>query len=121
MKYNSILVLLSLSLISITNTEAIELPSTNPCTVTHELSQQQPGFYDDAVSGHSTMACHEACNGSGNDYDGNGMCVLDRCYCTDVGVGTCEDNNHEGCDAICQNLSLDWIGVCSDGDCHCLY
>jgi hypothetical protein len=56
-----------------------------------------------------------------NGEDTNGMCILDRCYCTDVGYGTCQDQNHEGCDTICQKLSLDWIGVCSDGECNCLF
>ncbi|SAM03615.1 hypothetical protein [Absidia glauca] len=96
--------------------QAMDSPSTDPCMTT--LDEQQR---DDNEGGYSSKSCQDACASQKQWEDNNGMCVFDRCYCTDVGVGTCQDNNHEGCDAICQNLSLDWVGVCSDGDCHCVF
>ncbi|KAI8089885.1 uncharacterized protein BX664DRAFT_334152 [Halteromyces radiatus] len=95
------------------------LPTVDPCPT--DIHQQRL-FYDDGMTGYSSKGCQEACAAqSSNGDDSNGMCVMDECYCTDVGIGDCRDNNHEGCDAICQQLSLDWIGVCSNGGCHCLY
>ncbi|ORZ19832.1 hypothetical protein BCR42DRAFT_410622 [Absidia repens] len=96
------------------------IPMTDPCAMT--TNEQQQLYSDEGMTGYSTQGCQEACAvQSWNSGDSNGMCVLDQCYCTDVGIGTCEDNNHEGCDAICQKLSLDWIGVCSGGACSCLF
>ncbi|KAI8377987.1 uncharacterized protein BYT42DRAFT_572387 [Radiomyces spectabilis] len=68
------------------------------------------------IEGDSTdcaLACSEMT-------EGNGICVYDRCYCTDTGIGNCDDNNHEGCDAICQDLSESLIGFCMDNRCNCL-
>ncbi|OAD79965.1 hypothetical protein PHYBLDRAFT_59009 [Phycomyces blakesleeanus NRRL 1555(-)] len=46
------------------------------------------------------------------------MCVSDTCFCTNVGVGDCSENNNKGCKAICRTLGLETTG-CSDDECVC--
>ncbi|ORX44936.1 hypothetical protein DM01DRAFT_1340245 [Hesseltinella vesiculosa] len=81
---------------------------------------------DEFVLSDSTMAaCQDFCQlqnkqlPASNDTMYNGLCVLGTCYCTEVGIGTCQDSNHEGCDAVCFGLSEDWVGVCVNDHCHC--
>ncbi|KAI8342516.1 hypothetical protein BC941DRAFT_466185 [Chlamydoabsidia padenii] len=111
------IIIILLSIISIT-IEAM----TDPCTT--NFDKQQLKWHNGEMANQSSKSCQEACAAQqqwgDTTQDTNGMCVFDQCYCTDVGIGTCQDNNDEGCDDICQSLSLDWVGVCSDGDCHCL-
>lgn len=60
------------------------------------------------------FACHEMVKGEGN-------CVFNKCYCTDKPeAGKCEDDDHETCDAFCQELSGDYDGFCMDNQCSCL-
>ncbi|KAI8060139.1 hypothetical protein BC940DRAFT_337817 [Gongronella butleri] len=82
---------------------------------------------DDYVVGESSMlACQTFCQSQAlapvDNYDTmlNGLCVLGTCYCTEVGIGTCQDSNQEGCDAVCYGLNEDWVGVCSNNHCQCL-
>ncbi|ORY95328.1 hypothetical protein BCR43DRAFT_492812 [Syncephalastrum racemosum] len=69
------------------------------------------------IADEDSTACADACE---QVMDGNGICIYDTCYCTDVGIGSCEDYNHEGCDAICQEMSSNLIGFCNEGQCNCL-
>ncbi|KAI7862727.1 hypothetical protein BDF14DRAFT_1851756, partial [Spinellus fusiger] len=46
------------------------------------------------------------------------MCVSNLCFCTNVGVGDCKENNNKGCVAICESMNLESTG-CSDGECVC--
>jgi hypothetical protein len=52
---------------------------------------------------------------------GRGICIYNQCYCTDdVEFGRCEDDNHETCDALCQDMSADLVGFCMGDQCSCL-
>ncbi|KAI8143724.1 hypothetical protein BJV82DRAFT_83143 [Fennellomyces sp. T-0311] len=73
------------------------------------------GFCD--IEGDSS-ACASACTML---HGQNGICVYDSCYCTDVEVGSCsDDDDHEDCNTICQDMSSNLVGVCMQGQCSCL-
>ncbi|KAI8984381.1 hypothetical protein BDF20DRAFT_859714 [Mycotypha africana] len=47
------------------------------------------------------------------------MCITGRCYCTNVGLGSCRTgNNNEGCIAVCQFMGKNSNG-CSENGCAC--
>ncbi|KAI9496779.1 hypothetical protein BDB00DRAFT_869005 [Zychaea mexicana] len=71
------------------------------------------------VEGDST-GCAEAC--SMLEQGNNGICVYDNCYCTDVDLSSCNnEEDHEVCDSVCQDMgSNNLIGFCMDGQCSCL-
>ncbi|KAI8884380.1 hypothetical protein K501DRAFT_284877 [Backusella circina FSU 941] len=79
---------------------ALQLPDTNLCN---------------SNSYKCDLGCMKALVG------GRGICIHDQCYCTDeMEFGKCEDDNHEMCDALCQDLSSDLIGFCMGEQCNCL-
>jgi hypothetical protein len=60
------------------------------------------------------FACQEMMQGKGN-------CIFNKCYCTEkTEIGKCEDDNHESCDALCQDMSPSLIGFCMDDQCNCI-
>lgn len=60
------------------------------------------------------FACQEMIQGRGN-------CIFNKCYCTEKAeIGKCEDDNHESCDALCQDMSPSLIGFCMDDQCNCI-
>lgn len=80
------------------------------------LELKDTGLCD--IQGDSS-ACSSAC--SMMDSDNNGICIYRTCYCTDdVGLDICEDDDHESCDAYCQEMSPNLLGFCMDGQCSCL-
>lgn len=67
-----------------------------------------------------SSACSSACSMMDND-NTNGICIYRTCYCTDdSGLDICEDDDHESCDAYCQEMSSNLLGFCMDGQCSCL-
>ncbi|EPB82036.1 hypothetical protein HMPREF1544_11240 [Mucor circinelloides 1006PhL] len=68
----------------------------------YELCQTQGDSSDCA------FACQEMVQGRGN-------CIFNKCYCTEKAeIGKCEDDDHESCDALCQDMSPSLIGFCMD-------
>lgn len=60
------------------------------------------------------FACQEMVQGRGN-------CIFNKCYCTEKAeIGKCEDDDHETCDALCQDMSPTLIGFCMDDQCNCI-
>ncbi|KAF1807596.1 hypothetical protein V8B55DRAFT_1467110 [Mucor lusitanicus] len=60
------------------------------------------------------FACQEMVQGRGN-------CIFNKCYCTEKAeIGKCEDDDHESCDALCQDMSPSLIGFCMDDQCNCI-
>ena len=71
-----------------------------------------------AIEGDSTD-CAQAC--SMLDQGQNGVCIYDSCYCTDVDMTSCyDDDDHEACDSVCEDMSSNLIGFCMNGQCSCL-
>lgn len=98
--YSFVLIVIIIIAIRMKPAAAIELNASGLCAIEGDSSE-----------------CAEACS---LWMQGNGICIYESCYCTDVGIGSCQDENHEGCDAICQEMSSNLIGFCMDGQCSCL-
>ncbi|KAI9279147.1 hypothetical protein BY458DRAFT_488114 [Sporodiniella umbellata] len=65
-------------------------------------------------SSECTIACQDIANGRGS-------CIFNKCYCTEKAeIGRCEDDDHESCDALCQDISSELIGFCMDSQCSCI-
>ncbi|KAI7905531.1 uncharacterized protein BX663DRAFT_558943 [Cokeromyces recurvatus] len=96
----------SFSVISLFSTLMILLYQT---TETKSLDLSEYGLCN--VQGDSSecaFACQEI-------VQGRGSCIFNKCYCTEMTeIGKCEDDNHESCDALCQDMSPDLIGFCMD-------
>ncbi|CAO3622346.1 unnamed protein product [Cunninghamella blakesleeana] len=82
------------------------------CLSTIFQQQRQQSNYNQLIH------CQDVCSNQSNG-EKNGLCVLNQCYCTDVGIGDCSDFNHEGCDDVCHRLNLNWYGVCVKSECQC--
>ncbi|KAI8387010.1 hypothetical protein BD560DRAFT_486560 [Blakeslea trispora] len=82
-------------------------------SIQHDLSDYKlcevPGDSSDCE-----FACQEMVQGRGN-------CIFGNCYCTEeTEIGKCEDDDHESCDALCQDMSPSLIGFCMDDQCNCI-
>lgn len=96
----SILVLFT-SLTLLVESKSLDLSEYNLCTVQGDETD-------------CNFACQEMVQGKGN-------CIFDKCYCTEkTEVGQCEEDDHEACDALCQDMSSTLIGFCMDGQCNCI-
>ncbi|KAL1929860.1 hypothetical protein VTP01DRAFT_1014 [Rhizomucor pusillus] len=96
---------------------ALLMFSSNRFNVSAVFQLTDSGLCNAKWSGDS-FDCLEACSIL---VQGNGMCVHDICYCTEVGIGNCADQNDEGCDAICQETSPEKpTGFCYNNRCHCI-
>ncbi|KAI8378212.1 hypothetical protein EDC96DRAFT_493961 [Choanephora cucurbitarum] len=52
---------------------------------------------------------------------GRGSCIFNKCYCTEKAeIGKCEDDDHESCNALCQDMSPSLVGFCMDDQCNCI-
>lgn len=83
------------------STKSLDLSEYGLCSVQGDSSE-------------CAFACQEMVQGRGN-------CIFDKCYCTEKAeIGQCEDDDHETCDALCQDMSSTLIGFCMDGQCNCI-
>ncbi|KAI8080128.1 uncharacterized protein B0P05DRAFT_540087 [Gilbertella persicaria] len=92
---------LLLSQSSMTEAKSLDLSDYGLC--------EEPGNSSDCE-----FACRELVQGRGN-------CIFNKCYCTEKAeIGKCEDDDHESCDALCQDMSPSLVGFCMDDQCNCI-
>lgn len=83
------------------NAKALDLSDYNLCQIQGDSSD-------------CAFACQEM-------VQGRGACIFNKCYCTEKSeIGKCDDDDHESCDALCQDMSSTLIGFCMDGQCSCI-
>ncbi|KAL0094974.1 hypothetical protein J3Q64DRAFT_1716727 [Phycomyces blakesleeanus] len=61
--------------------------------------------------------CSQACSFL---VQGNGECIFNQCVCNDFENGECQGDDHESCDEVCQEISPELVGYCTDSQCSCL-
>lgn len=94
-------VTISLWFVQTTSAKALNLGDYDLCQVQGDSSD-------------CAFACQEM-------IQGRGSCIFNKCYCTEkTEIGKCEDDDHESCDALCQDMSSDLIGFCMDSQCSCI-